>query len=66
LQPIDNQRFLKIIAINGRTHAYRRLRWLCGLGLAAVGVECIVRGIFYSLKPNPIASFLVTIQGVIG
>lgn len=29
--------------VNGGTHAYRRLRWLCGLVLAAVGVECIVR-----------------------
>jgi len=45
LQPIDNQRFLKIIAINYCTHAYRRLRWLCGLGFAAVGVECFVSNI---------------------
>ncbi len=33
------------LACNVSTHAYRRLRWLCGLGVAAVGVECIVSGI---------------------
>jgi len=31
-----------MITENGRTHAYRRLRLACGVGFAAVGVECIV------------------------
>jgi hypothetical protein len=41
--------FFFSVGKNGRTHAYRRLRWLCGLGLAAVGVECIVRRFIYDV-----------------
>ncbi len=46
--------FKVIVAANGGTHAYRRLRWLCVLALAAVGVECIVLRfiILSSHKPN--------------
>gem|GEM_PF-6815598 len=41
-----------IITANVSTHAYRRLRWLGGLGLAAVGVECIDGRFIYRDYPQ--------------
>lgn len=31
-----------MVVENGCTHAYRRLRWLCALGLAAVGGSALI------------------------
>jgi hypothetical protein len=40
-----------MVGCNGGTHAYRRLRWLYGLGLAAVGVSALFEAFIFYFFP---------------